>query len=164
VAEHAEAIEADMLRYYRLDLARDLGTERLTYRRLLVLIRQLPRDSAYWQEVGGERYRWGTAEHLLANIADALLVHDWHYMTAHSKRRPPPPTLTRRPGVEPDDGKDRTTYGKGQSFTVDELRAIFDGAAARKAAEAAEAVAAETALDVAEPELVDDLPASPDGD
>lgn len=98
-------------------------------------MRQLPRESAYKQAVGGDLARWGTVEHLLANVADLLILHDWHYVTVHSKRKPPQPSLTPRPGIEPVN-ENRHTYGAGTSLTVAEFRAIVDAAAARSAAAA----------------------------
>ncbi|MGK4584545.1 hypothetical protein [Kitasatospora sp. HPMI-4] len=45
LSEHAEAIEADLLRYYRLDLL-DYHRGSMSARRLRVLVRHLPEDSA----------------------------------------------------------------------------------------------------------------------
>lgn len=45
LAEHAEAVEADLLRYFREDL-RDLWRGGLSYRRLWVLLKHLPADSS----------------------------------------------------------------------------------------------------------------------
>lgn len=44
LAEHAEAVEADLLSCYRIDL-RDLWRGGLSYRRLWVLLKHLPADS-----------------------------------------------------------------------------------------------------------------------
>jgi hypothetical protein len=42
------AIEADFLRHYRIDLLDDGFTDNLSWRRFLLLVRNLPRDSAYY--------------------------------------------------------------------------------------------------------------------
>jgi hypothetical protein len=93
-------IEADLLRWYRLDLQRDLGTPRLTWRRLRVLLGQLPRESGLVQRTGGDVVRWGSQEHLLASVVDELRILDWHYVSSHSRGRVPAPPLIPRPGVK----------------------------------------------------------------
>ncbi|KJK57549.1 hypothetical protein [Saccharothrix sp. ST-888] len=45
LTEHAEAIEADLLRYYRLDLL-DYHRGAMSARRLRVLVQHLPEESA----------------------------------------------------------------------------------------------------------------------
>lgn len=92
-------IEADLLRWYRLDLQRDLGTPRLTWRRLRVLLGQLPRESGLVQRTGGDAVRWGAQEHLLASVVDELRIIDWHYVSSHSRKRVPSPPMIPRPGV-----------------------------------------------------------------
>lgn len=94
-------IEADLLRWYQLDLQRDLGTDRLTWRRLRVLLGQLHRESGWVQRAGGDEVRWGVQEHLLASVVDELRILDWHYVGAHSgKRKPPELHLLPRPGIK----------------------------------------------------------------
>lgn len=101
LAEHGEAVEADLLRFYRLDLA-EVGTMRLSWRRLGVLIRQLPREAATVQAVSGAAARWGDVEHLLAGIFDAVQLHNWQYAAAHAPKgkRPPRPRPLARPGTD----------------------------------------------------------------
>jgi len=53
VDEHAEALEADLLHHYGVDLL-DWHRGRLSTRRLSVLIRYLPRDSEVNRELHGE--------------------------------------------------------------------------------------------------------------
>lgn len=79
----------------------DLGTERLTWRRLAVLLAHLPRDSWTVREVSGEAARWGDQEHLLATIADLLTQANWMFAAANSKHAPDLPKPLRRPG-DPD--------------------------------------------------------------
>lgn len=102
LAEHAEAIEADFARYYGTHLARDLGTERLTYRRFGVLLRRLPRESNYVQEIGGPSLAWTHTEHLLAAVVNELRVLDWHYLSAHTPKnsaKPKKPRFVEAPGA-----------------------------------------------------------------
>ncbi len=69
--EHGEALEVDLLRL-GIDLPRDLGTERLTWRRLELLIRHLPRDSATVRRIHGPPPPWSVTDHLLASVIDVL--------------------------------------------------------------------------------------------
>jgi hypothetical protein len=104
VTEHAEAIEADLLRYYGVDLL-DYHRGRLTARRLRVLLRHLPREAALPAELHGDDARWGLPEHLLAIVGDQLALGNWMFATAHAaegsgtpdRPRPIPRPGTRRP-------------------------------------------------------------------
>ncbi|MER5782457.1 hypothetical protein ABT104_12135 [Streptomyces mobaraensis] len=58
---------------------------RLTSRRLTVLIKHLPRDSAVNRDLHGEATDWGPAEHLLAATVDHLAVANWMTVTLHSE-------------------------------------------------------------------------------
>lgn len=71
-----------------------------------MLLRHLPRDSAYVQAVNGERARWGDTEHLLAGIIDVLQAGNYLTTRAHFKGNQQPPKPMRRPGDRPAvDGK-----------------------------------------------------------
>lgn len=76
-----------------VDIA-DLGTERLTYRRLSVLLGNLPRDSAFVRSVAGEAATWSDSDHLLATITDLLASANWQRGGGKGKRPQPIP----RPG------------------------------------------------------------------
>jgi hypothetical protein len=73
--EHTEAVEADLSRYYSLDL-RDLwrfdsnGSRKLTYRMIQSRIRHLPFDAATTLALGGTG--WGLEHHLAADIFHAF--------------------------------------------------------------------------------------------
>lgn len=97
--EHGDSIEADLLRWYQIDLQRDLGTERLTWRRLAALIGQLPREAATTLSVHGDVVRWGAVEHLLASVVDLLAAGNWQ---RGGKKHAPRPKPVRRPGIERD--------------------------------------------------------------
>ncbi len=74
--EHGEALEVDLLRM-GIDLPRDLGTERLSFRRLELLLRHLPADSVTARRLHGPPPAWGAVEHLLASVIDVLQVQGW---------------------------------------------------------------------------------------
>lgn len=93
--DHADAIEADLARYYHLRLSQ-LGTRDLTWRHLYVLIEQLPAESALHREMAGEDFPWTMQNHLLATIADLLAGANWQRGgDANAKR----PKRIERPGV-----------------------------------------------------------------
>ena len=101
--EHGEAIEFDLLAVgLRLD---DLGTERLTWRDLLVVVRQSPLGSALDRSQHGEDSQWTLANQLGAIIADRLDILIWQ--NGGGKGDQPEPIL--RPGVTP---RGRT-FGRG---------------------------------------------------
>lgn len=71
--DHGPALEASLQAVYQVDY-RDLwrcGPNRLTFRRLAVLVRYLPPDCALAVELRG-RPHWGLAEHLLDTIRMTL--------------------------------------------------------------------------------------------
>jgi hypothetical protein len=95
-------VEADLLRYYRVDLL-DYYRGTLSARRLRVLIKHLPRDSALVGELHGDTAEWGLAEHLLAGAVDELAVGNWLFVAANSDENadvPPRPRPVPRPGVD----------------------------------------------------------------
>lgn len=112
----ATCLDADLRRYYRVDLA-DLWQPggRLSPRRVLWLIEHLPEDSATVAAIkGGPEHRpWITLAHLLATVADAIQLGTWATITAHARKRPKPPTPLPRP----------TTRQAGRVVTVAEIAA-----------------------------------------
>lgn len=84
------------MRYYRLDLVRDLGTDALSWRRLAVLVARLPRESSTMRDVHGAAVEWGPVEHLLATAVDVLAAANWQ--RGGDKKAPRPKPLL-RPGV-----------------------------------------------------------------
>jgi len=79
-----------------------LGTEALTYRRLDVLIRALPREAATVRAVAGPAAEWGDLEHLTATMVDELRGLWYTYVSAHTTRskKPKKPKPIIRPGAE----------------------------------------------------------------
>jgi len=89
------------LRFYGLDLYADLGTPRLSYRRLRLLLERMPWDSDYMRAREGERAEWGAVEHLLATVIDLLQVSNYQFSVANSKKsaKPSKPDPFPRPGA-----------------------------------------------------------------
>ncbi|MGX1883546.1 hypothetical protein [Streptomyces sp. NPDC055287] len=103
VDEHAEALEADLLRHYGLDLL-DWYRGSLTSRRLSVLLKHLPRDSAVARELHGEAAEWSVSDYLLATAVDQLAEANWMFATVNQdedSERLDFPTPVPRPGTEP---------------------------------------------------------------
>jgi hypothetical protein len=95
-----------------------LGTEALTWRDLLVIVHQSPRDSAVGSVLAPES-RWGLQEQLLAAAVDALMILAWqNTKDAQDGRNMPEPVP--RPGVEAP--KNETKFGSGR-MTPEEVEA-----------------------------------------
>ena len=90
--EHGRAIDADLARYYGLGLYA-LGTRRLTWGRLLSLLRFWPPESALARQLHGEAAEWGSTEHLLAAVVDLLAEANWQ--RAGNKKVAPPKPIER---------------------------------------------------------------------
>lgn len=90
-------MEGDLLRYWSIDLPRDLGTKRLTWRRLRLLIDQLPRDSATVRKLNPDA-EWTLNAHLLALLVDVANLANWQRMGDKNAERPKP---IERPGNRP---------------------------------------------------------------
>ncbi len=65
--EYGDEIEADLLRYYGIDLL-DFYRGTLSGRRLRILLRHMPYDSALVRKMNGGRPGWGLTDHLLADL------------------------------------------------------------------------------------------------
>lgn len=103
--EWGEEIEYDLLTMgKRLE---DLGTLALSWRDLLVIIRQAPLDSAYVRAKRGEAAHWGVAEYLLATVVDALEAANWQRGNQGAKTPSPRPKPVHRPGVK----DEKKTFG-----------------------------------------------------
>lgn len=91
----AEAIEFDLIALgLRL---RWVGTGRLTWRDLAVIVRRSPVGSALAVERHGEEAMWTLTDHLLALTVDVLQVANWQ--RAGNKHSPRPKPIP-RPGVK----------------------------------------------------------------
>jgi hypothetical protein len=93
-------LECDLLRVYGVDLL-DLYREpqRLTLRRLAVLIRGLPADALTVQALHVEA-SWSATEYLLAEVLDTLRQANWLTVELNKKKsaRNPQPERVPRPG------------------------------------------------------------------
>ncbi|MBY8878069.1 hypothetical protein [Actinacidiphila acidipaludis] len=77
----------------------------MTSRRLSVLVRHLPRDSAVGRELHGEAAEWSVGDHLLAAAVDHLAAANWMFAcvnTAEDADQPDPPEPVPRPGAGAD--------------------------------------------------------------
>lgn len=115
IDSHKEAVEYDLLTHgLRLD---DLGTERLSWRDLLVIVRQSPPGSALDRAQHPDSADWGMSELLLAAAVDALNVANWQRAGGTQRDYPKP---IPRPGVKSDD----TQIGKG-AVPMDEMAKLL---------------------------------------
>ncbi|WP_374005169.1 hypothetical protein [Streptomyces ipomoeae] len=76
---------------------------RLSSRRLSVLVKYLPRDSATLQELHGEAANWSVTDYLLANVVDQLSEANWMFATVNRDEDAEPleyPRPVPRPGTE----------------------------------------------------------------
>lgn len=77
----------------------DLGTPRLSWRDLLVIVNQSPPGSALWRSKAAAEDvdpAWGLQEQLLAGIFDVLRIGNWQRGGGKGQK----PRLMPRPGVE----------------------------------------------------------------
>lgn len=117
--EYGEAVEYDLITLgLRLD---DLGTERLNWRDLWVIVNNLPRTSALVRAVAGEDAEWGLLEHLAARVADSLEVGNWQ---RQGKAHAPKPKPIPRPGAK----SETKTFGK-DPIPIKDFDAWWSGAA-----------------------------------
>lgn len=137
VAAHADAIEADFLQTYNLDLQRHLGTSQLSWRRLVVLLQQLPSDARYskmrdravraeirrLREAGLEMPApepdldpepWDATQHLIADVVDEVHLLGHMFAKANFKGDHQFERVV-RPGSTPP---------KPRGMPIDELKAL----------------------------------------
>lgn len=97
-----EAIEYDLIALgLRLDW---LGTAALSWRDLLVIVRQARPGGAIYAQLGGEAARWGLSEQLLAEIIDTARILVWQ-QTKDGQDGVNQPQPLPRPGVKVDEGR-----------------------------------------------------------
>lgn len=112
--EHGEAVEYDLL---VLGLRRvDLGTRRLSWRDLWVIVRQSPRTSALARAIHGVAVTWSQDTYLLADLFDAIQAGNWQRGRGKGGRPKPFP--------RPKRADDMTTTRFGSSpLPIDEFDA-----------------------------------------
>jgi hypothetical protein len=117
LAEHGEAVEYDLIRAgLRLD---DLGTERLSWRELKVVVRNTPaNESALRRAQSPEDSPWTATTLLLAEAVDALRTLAWMKTKDGQKNRNRPQPIP-RPGHRP------TIHGKG-AVPIEEIESWLE--------------------------------------
>ncbi|WP_246586442.1 DUF5361 domain-containing protein [Streptomyces yatensis] len=117
-----------MLRYYGVDLL-DWHHETLSSRRLAVLVRHLPPDSAFVRAREGEAAEWGLTAHLLAAVVDHLAIANWMFASANRDEYADPPEAplpVPRPGAtDMSDGPPADRATDGHAPTAAELARFF---------------------------------------
>ncbi|MEU6573308.1 hypothetical protein [Streptomyces sp. NPDC046805] len=91
---------------------------RLSSRRLAVLVKHMPRDSAVARELHGEAADWAVTEHLLAHVVDQLAEANWMFATVNADEDSDPldyPEPVHRPG-QPHEPEQHTASTPGNSF------------------------------------------------
>ncbi|MER6078584.1 hypothetical protein [Streptomyces sp. NPDC001833] len=80
----------------------DWHRETLTARRLALLIKHLPRESALNRELHGEAAEWSVSDHLLAAAVDHLAAANWMFASVNSEEgdQPEPPAPVPRPSYD----------------------------------------------------------------
>lgn len=97
IDEHQEAVEYDLITHgVRL---RDLGTDRLSWRDLKIIVKQQPGNSALARAINGDDYLWDIHAQLAALIVDHLAVGNWQRSGDKRAKRPKP---VERPGHRPE--------------------------------------------------------------
>ncbi|WP_329540769.1 hypothetical protein [Streptomyces sp. NBC_01358] len=74
---------------------------RLTSRRLAVLVKHMPRDSAVAQKLHGDSADWTVTDYLLAAAVDHLAAANWMFASVNTdedSESPEPPVPVPRPG------------------------------------------------------------------
>lgn len=77
---------------------RDLGTDRMSWRRLKLMIDWVPPGSMLWMAMLGDRAPWPAEWHFQAAQFDALQVANWQRANEGKKRPSKPPDPLPRPG------------------------------------------------------------------
>nr|WP_240925151.1 hypothetical protein [Streptomyces sp. 196(2019)] len=76
---------------------------RLTSRRLAVLVKHMPRDSAVSRELDGDGAEWTVSDYLLAAAVDHLAAANWMFASVNTDEDSEPPEApvpVPRPGDE----------------------------------------------------------------
>jgi hypothetical protein len=101
----------------------------LSSRRLTVLLKHLPADSALAHALHGEESEWTVTDHLLAAAVDHLAISNWMFSAVYrdeDAEMPEVPTPVPRPGVESaDDEPGRAREDSGP--TRHEFALFFSG-------------------------------------
>ncbi|WP_432134404.1 MULTISPECIES: hypothetical protein [unclassified Streptomyces] len=96
----------------------DWHRERLSERRLTVLVKHLPRDSALNRELHGEAADWSVTDHLLAAAVDHLAAANWMFACVNSAEdgdQPEPPVPVPRPTGPAEEAYDPAEHPSGDT-------------------------------------------------
>lgn len=87
---HLGAVEADLFRYYNLDLRELLRAEE--FKRIWRLVENLPAGCALYKSLFAEEAPWTEEGYLLANVIDTLQNANWQRMgkKANKSNQPKP--------------------------------------------------------------------------
>ncbi|MBK5995372.1 hypothetical protein ACFCXC_00020 [Streptomyces microflavus] len=69
----------------------DWHRDRLSSRRLAVLIKHMPRDSAVTRDRDGEAADWSVSDYLLAAVVDHLAAANWMFAAVNTDEDSDPP-------------------------------------------------------------------------
>ncbi|MGV9693326.1 hypothetical protein ACWDUX_29950 [Streptomyces sp. NPDC003444] len=124
IQNHPEELEADLLEFFGVDLL-DLWHGRLSIRRIGVLVKSLLRKPgrSTLAMVMDETAEWGTTDHLLARISDALETSNYMFLQVNSAEDAeiPLPEPIPRPGQEAEEVETTYDYASG-----DEVATFFN--------------------------------------
>lgn len=98
IREYGDEIEADLLER-GFDLL-DMWRGELSPRRVALLVRALPRDSATRQAMDADNPPWGPTDYLLADIFDAIQYLTRAVQAGYARKLPPEPKPYPRPGSQ----------------------------------------------------------------
>ncbi|WP_324188420.1 DUF5361 domain-containing protein [Nocardia higoensis] len=115
--EHGEAVEFDLIALgLRL---RQLGTDVLSWRDLLAIIRWLPAESALLRSMDPVGSRWQVSQHLLAEMTDSLRWLVWAKTPDAQQGRNRPEPIA-RPGKKTD--RERV----GTATAIDQMNTFLE--------------------------------------
>ncbi|MEU7164959.1 hypothetical protein AB0A70_09975 [Streptomyces morookaense] len=100
----------------------------LSSRRLMVLVKHMPRDSAVNRDLHGEAVEWDASTHLLAAVVDHLAVANWMTATINGGEDGEPleyPEAVPRPAAAVPEEPALTGTGSDPLPTPDELARFF---------------------------------------
>jgi len=111
---YGRELEADLQRYYGIHIGH-LGTRRLTFRRLLVLMNGLPSESSFVAAQAADMpsssgtpnaSEWPLTDQLLVHVIDVLQWANWQRGGGKGRKPTPIATFTRRKVLKPERGVD----------------------------------------------------------
>jgi len=122
VSGHYEALEADLLAHYGLDLREGIGV-----RRLRALVQGLPPGGALHRSIDPDGWRWTTDTEMLATVAELVDANNRLFYSAHAKKGSSPvkPIKIMRPGKLAEE-EEQLPRRKRKS-TRDELKKFVKG-------------------------------------